>query len=56
MENKISVLVVDDDPGHRTMLNTLMEDCFDYALAAYPHGGGDTPQEYDGNRSVGFKL
>jgi two-component system, NtrC family, response regulator HydG len=26
MENKISVLVVDDDPGHRTMLRTLMED------------------------------
>ena len=36
--------------------NTLMEDCFDYALAAYPHSGGDTPQEFDGNTSVGFKL
>ncbi|MGY5880854.1 MAG: pre-peptidase C-terminal domain-containing protein [Candidatus Thorarchaeota archaeon] len=36
--------------------NTLMESCFDYALAAYPHGGGDTPQEYDGNTGVGFKL
>ena len=36
--------------------NTLMESCFDYALAAYPHGGGDTPQEYDGNSGVGFKL
>jgi hypothetical protein len=36
--------------------NTLMEDCFDYALAAYPHGGGDTPQEYDGNTSSGFRL
>ncbi|MFW9847572.1 MAG: Ig-like domain-containing protein [Candidatus Thorarchaeota archaeon] len=36
--------------------NTLMEDCFDYALAAYPYGGGDTPQEFDGNTSSGFKL
>jgi hypothetical protein len=36
--------------------NTMMEDCFDYALAAYPHGGGDTPQEYDGNTSSGFRL
>ncbi len=36
--------------------NTLMEDCFDYALNTYPHGGGDTPQEYDGNTSVGFRL
>ncbi len=36
--------------------NTLMEDCFDYAVAAYPHSGGDTPQEFDGNTSVGFKL
>ncbi len=36
--------------------NTLMEDCFDYALAAYPYSGGDTPQEFDGNTSVGFKL
>ena len=36
--------------------NTLMEDCFDYAVSAYPHGGGDTPQEFDGNTSVGFTL
>ncbi|MDF1540955.1 MAG: caspase family protein, partial [Candidatus Thorarchaeota archaeon] len=36
--------------------NTLMEDCFAYALAAYPHGGGDTPQQYDGNTASGFKL
>ena len=36
--------------------NTLMESCFDYALAAYPYGGGDTPQEYDGNTGVGFTL
>ncbi len=36
--------------------NTLMENCFDYALNAYPHGGGDTPQEYDGNTGVGFTL
>ena len=26
MNDKISVLVVDDDPGHRTMLHTLLED------------------------------
>jgi two-component system, NtrC family, response regulator HydG len=26
MTNKISILVVDDDPGHRTMLNTLLDD------------------------------
>ncbi|MCF2137693.1 MAG: caspase family protein [Candidatus Thorarchaeota archaeon] len=36
--------------------STLMEDCFDYAVAAYPHSGGDTPQEFDGNTSVGFTL
>ena len=36
--------------------NTLMEDCFDYAVSAYPHGGGDTPQEFDGNTNVGFTL
>ena len=36
--------------------NTLMEDCFDYALAAYPYSGGDTPQEFDGNTAVGFTL
>ncbi|MGQ4871156.1 MAG: caspase family protein [Candidatus Thorarchaeota archaeon] len=36
--------------------NTLMEDCFDYALAAYPHSGGDTPQEFDGDTNTGFTL
>ena len=36
--------------------DTYMETCFDYALAAYPHGGGDTPQEFDGNTSMGFRL
>ncbi len=35
---------------------TLMESCFDYALSAYPHGGGDTPQEFDGNTGEGFTL
>lgn len=35
---------------------TYMETCFDYALAAYPYGGGDTPQEFDGNTGVGFTL
>ena len=35
---------------------TSMESCFDYALAAYPHSGGDTPQEYDGNTGSGFTL
>ncbi len=36
--------------------STTMEECFDYALAAYPHGGGDTPWEYDGNTGSGFTL
>jgi hypothetical protein len=36
--------------------STTMDACFDYALAAYPHGGGDTPQEYDGNTSSSFTL
>ncbi|MHA1247587.1 MAG: pre-peptidase C-terminal domain-containing protein [Candidatus Thorarchaeota archaeon] len=36
--------------------DTLMEDCFDYALAAYPHSGGDTPQEFDGDTNTGFTL
>jgi hypothetical protein len=36
--------------------STTMEACFDYSLAAYPYSGGDTPQEYDGNTSVGFTL
>ncbi|MBD3192130.1 MAG: hypothetical protein GF308_15905, partial [Candidatus Heimdallarchaeota archaeon] len=36
--------------------NTAMEDVFDYAAAAYPHGGGDTPQEFDGNTGEKFYL
>jgi hypothetical protein len=28
-----------------------MESIFDYASAYYPHGGGDTPQEFDGSSS-----
>ncbi|TFG34865.1 hypothetical protein EU527_01445 [Candidatus Thorarchaeota archaeon] len=35
---------------------TTMESCFDYALAAYPYSGGDTPQEYDGNTNLTFLL
>lgn len=35
---------------------TYMESCFAYALAAYPHSGGDTPQEFDGNTSSYFTL
>lgn len=31
--------------------STTMEAAFDYALAAYPRSGGDTPQEFDGNLS-----
>ena len=33
-----------------------METVFDYALAAYPHSGGDTPQEFDGNSGSNFYL
>ncbi|MHA1401542.1 MAG: Ig-like domain-containing protein [Candidatus Heimdallarchaeaceae archaeon] len=33
-----------------------LEDVFDYALAAYPYGGGDTPQEFDGNTGAYFYL
>jgi hypothetical protein len=36
--------------------STTMESCFTYALAAYPYGGGDTPQKYDGNTSASFTL
>ncbi len=42
--------------GYGSNPNTTMESCFDYALAAYPHSGGDTPQEYDGNTGSGFTL
>ncbi|QEE17390.1 Ig-like domain-containing protein [Promethearchaeum syntrophicum] len=31
--------------------STFMENAFDYALAAYPQSGADTPEEYDGNTS-----
>lgn len=34
---------------------TAMEDAFDYALANYPYGGGDTPQEQD-NYTGSFTL
>ncbi|NHJ84958.1 MAG: hypothetical protein FK734_05820 [Asgard group archaeon] len=33
-----------------------MESIFDYAHAAYPYGGGDEPEEYDGNSSSAFYL
>ncbi len=33
-----------------------MEIVFDYALANYPYGGDDTPQEYDGDGSSSFYL
>ncbi|MEM2102623.1 MAG: caspase family protein [Candidatus Bathyarchaeia archaeon] len=36
--------------------NTSMETIFSYALAHYPYGGGDTPQQYDGNTSSAFYL
>ncbi|UJG44426.1 MAG: caspase family protein [Candidatus Heimdallarchaeum endolithica] len=36
--------------------NVAMEDIFDYALAAYPYSGGDTPQEFDGNTGAYFYL
>lgn len=35
---------------------TSLEACFDYALSAYPHSGGDTPQEFDGNTGSIFTL
>ncbi|MCF2143097.1 MAG: caspase family protein [Candidatus Heimdallarchaeota archaeon] len=33
-----------------------MEDIFAYALANYPYGGNDTPQEFDGDTSNPFYL
>jgi hypothetical protein len=33
-----------------------LEATFDYALAAYPYGGDDTPQEFDGDTSTDFYL
>ena len=36
--------------------STTMEAAFDYALANYPYGGGDTPEEYDGNTGSSFIL
>jgi len=33
-----------------------MEDIFAYAHAAYPHSGGDEPEEYDGNTGQAFYL
>ncbi|MFX1532713.1 MAG: Ig-like domain-containing protein [Promethearchaeota archaeon] len=33
-----------------------MESIFAYALSNYPYGGGDTPQEFDGNSSEDFYL
>ncbi|MHA2014664.1 MAG: caspase family protein [Candidatus Thorarchaeota archaeon] len=35
---------------------TTMEACFDWAVAQYPYGGADTPQEFDGNLAVDFTL
>jgi hypothetical protein len=35
---------------------TTLEACFDWALANYPKGGGDTPEEYDGLTSSNFVL
>jgi hypothetical protein len=31
---------------------TAMEDAFAYAAASYPHGGGDAPEEYDGDAAL----
>jgi len=33
-----------------------MESIFDYAHAAYPYGGGDEPEEYDGSTATSFYL
>ena len=33
-----------------------LETAFDYALANYPYGGDDTPQEFDGNSALDFYL
>lgn len=36
--------------------NTSMETIFAYAKANYPYGGGDTPQQYDGDTANAFYL
>ena len=36
--------------------STTMEQCFDWALSNYPKGGGDTPEEYDGNTGASFTI
>ncbi len=36
--------------------NTTMEEAYDWALSQYPYGGGDTPQEFDGNPAEPFTL
>ncbi|MEA2070530.1 MAG: Ig-like domain-containing protein [Asgard group archaeon] len=33
-----------------------METVFDYAANNYPHGGGDAPQEFDGDTSASFYM
>jgi hypothetical protein len=35
---------------------TTMEDAFADAAASYPHGGGDAPEEYDGDSGTPFTL
>jgi hypothetical protein len=35
---------------------TTMEQCFAWAASVYPQGGGDAPEEYDGNPGSGFQL
>jgi hypothetical protein len=43
--------------GHyAAALHTAMETIFSYALSVYPYGGGDTPQQYDGDTSNSFYL
>jgi hypothetical protein len=36
--------------------STALETVFDYALANYPYGGANTPEEYDGNTGQAFYL
>lgn len=36
--------------------NTSMETVFSYAHANYPYGGGDEPQQYDGDTAAAFYL
>jgi len=36
--------------------STTMEACFSYALPAYPHTGGDLPQQFDGDTSTSYTL